>query len=109
MGDAYIPQDNKSAFEVVPGLENIYKERTLKEEGKERLVASYTPEEFGVTNPDDINWALRSFFLISRSNSIATSTGRLPSKNRFKACVDLDLPPISLDVISSLSRPFIFE
>ncbi|MFY9798131.1 MAG: hypothetical protein WAK17_24525 [Candidatus Nitrosopolaris sp.] len=38
------------------GLETVYKKRTLKEQGKECLVASYKPEEFGVTNPDDINW-----------------------------------------------------
>jgi pimeloyl-ACP methyl ester carboxylesterase len=54
--DAYIPQDNKSAFDIIPGLETIYKERTLNEQGREWLVASYTPEEFGVTNPDDIKW-----------------------------------------------------
>ena len=29
--DAYIPQDNKSAFDIVPGLEAIYKERALTE------------------------------------------------------------------------------
>jgi hypothetical protein len=34
----------------------MYNERTLKEQGKEWLVASYEPEEFDVTNPDDINW-----------------------------------------------------
>ena len=54
--DAYIPRDNKSAFDIIPGLETIYKERALKEQGREWLVASYSPEEFGVTNPDDINW-----------------------------------------------------
>jgi pimeloyl-ACP methyl ester carboxylesterase len=54
--DAYIPQDNKSAFDIIPGLQTIYKERRLKEHGKEWLVASYKPEEFGVTNPDDIKW-----------------------------------------------------
>ncbi|MGC1929823.1 MAG: alpha/beta hydrolase, partial [Candidatus Nitrosopolaris sp.] len=54
--DAYIPQDNKSAFDIIPGLENVYKERALKEEAREWLVASYKPEEFGVTNPDDISW-----------------------------------------------------
>ena len=54
--DAYIPQDNKSAFDIIPGLETIYKERALKEQGMEWLVASYEPEEFGVTNPDDTNW-----------------------------------------------------
>ncbi len=52
----YLPQDNKSAFDIIPGLETIYKQRTLKEDGREWLVASYKPEEFGVTNPDDINW-----------------------------------------------------
>ena len=54
--DAYIPQDNKSAFDIVPGLETIYKERALKERGREWLVRSYEPEEFGVTNRVDINW-----------------------------------------------------
>jgi pimeloyl-ACP methyl ester carboxylesterase len=54
--DAYIPQDNKSAFDIIPGLETIYSERRLKEEGKEWLVESYTPEEFGVTDPDDVKW-----------------------------------------------------
>ena len=54
--DAYIPQDNQSAFDIIPGLEIIYKERALKEQGSEWLVASYTLEEFGVTNPDDIKW-----------------------------------------------------
>jgi pimeloyl-ACP methyl ester carboxylesterase len=54
--DAYIPQDNKSAFDIVPGLETIYKERALKERGKEWLVTSYEPEEFGVTDRVDINW-----------------------------------------------------
>jgi pimeloyl-ACP methyl ester carboxylesterase len=48
--DAYIPQDNKSAFDIIPGLETMYEERTLKAQGREWLVASYTPEEFGVTN-----------------------------------------------------------
>ena len=54
--DAYIPQDNKSALDIVPGLETIYKERALKEWDREWLVASYEPEEFGVTNRVDINW-----------------------------------------------------
>jgi pimeloyl-ACP methyl ester carboxylesterase len=54
--DAYIPQDNKSAFDLVSCLETIYKERALKEPGKEWLVASYTSEEFSVTNRVDINW-----------------------------------------------------
>lgn len=37
--DACIPQDNRSAFDLVPGLETIYKERRLRDEGKEWLVA----------------------------------------------------------------------
>ena len=54
--DAYIPQDNKSAFDLEPGLVTIYKERALSGQGKEWLVASYEPEEFGVTNRYDIKW-----------------------------------------------------
>ena len=61
--DAYIPQDNKSAFDIESYLETIsrfefqdFKKRTLKEHGKEWLIASYKPEEYGVTNPDDISW-----------------------------------------------------
>jgi pimeloyl-ACP methyl ester carboxylesterase len=53
--DAYIPQDGKSAFDLIPGLEEIYKQRSLKKD-KQWLVQSYTPEEFGVTNPDDVAW-----------------------------------------------------
>jgi hypothetical protein len=41
---------------VHSGAETIYKERALREEGKDWLVASYEPEEFGVTNPDDVKW-----------------------------------------------------
>jgi hypothetical protein len=33
--DVYIPQDNKSAFDIVPGLEAVYTQRTLKEQGRE--------------------------------------------------------------------------
>lgn len=54
--EAYIPQDGKSAFDVIPGLREIYEQIRLKEEGKDWLVHSYTPEEFGVTKNDDINW-----------------------------------------------------
>ena len=54
--DAYIPQDGKSTFDLVPGLKDIYEQRSIKEKGKEWLVSSYTPQEFGVTDPDDVNW-----------------------------------------------------
>ena len=36
--DAYIPQDGKSGFDLIPGLRDIYEQRRLKEEGKEWLV-----------------------------------------------------------------------
>ena len=54
--DAYIPQDGKSAFDLIPGLKEIYERRSMKEQGKEWLVSSYEPQDFGVTNPDDIVW-----------------------------------------------------
>ena len=54
--DAYIPQDNKSAFDLIPSLESIYKNRALTEHGKEWLVASYDPKVWGVTNPTDSSW-----------------------------------------------------
>ena len=54
--DAYIPQDGKRGFDLIPGLRNIDEQRRLKEESKDWLVLSYTPEEFGVTNNEDINW-----------------------------------------------------
>ena len=54
--DGYIPEDNKTAFDIIPGLETIYKERALKEKGREWLIAPYEPEVWGVTNPSDIHW-----------------------------------------------------
>jgi pimeloyl-ACP methyl ester carboxylesterase len=54
--DGYIPEDNKSAFDVIPGLEGVYKDRALKEEGRQWLVAPYEPEVWGVTDPIDIKW-----------------------------------------------------
>jgi pimeloyl-ACP methyl ester carboxylesterase len=54
--DAYIPQDGKSAFDLVPGLRDVYRQRSLQDKGKEWLVRSYTPEEFGVTIPADASW-----------------------------------------------------
>jgi hypothetical protein len=51
---------HKCAFDVISSLEtkSVYdlSERALKEKGKEWLVASYKPEDFGVINPDDITW-----------------------------------------------------
>ncbi len=53
--DAYIQQDGKSAFDLLPGLRDVYEQRSLKDKGREWLVLSYTPEEFGVTFPDDVS------------------------------------------------------
>jgi pimeloyl-ACP methyl ester carboxylesterase len=50
--DAYITQDGKSGFDMIYGLRDIYEQRRSKEEGKDWLVLSSTPEEFGVTNDD---------------------------------------------------------
>ena len=54
--DAYVPQDGKSAFDLIPGLRDVYEQRSLKDKDREWLVLSYTPEEFGVTVPDDVSW-----------------------------------------------------
>lgn len=54
--DGYVPQDGKNAFDLIPGLKEIYEKRSIKEQGKEWLVASYEPQVWGVTNPDDIAW-----------------------------------------------------
>jgi pimeloyl-ACP methyl ester carboxylesterase len=54
--DGYIPEDNKTAFDIIPGLETIYEERALKEKGREWLVPPYEPEVWGVTNPSDVQW-----------------------------------------------------
>jgi len=97
--DAYIPQDNKSAFDIIPGLETIYKERALKEQGRDWLVASYKPEEFGMTNPDDIYW------MNSRLSPMPWHThdqplGRpelLPTINSIKGTIS-DLSPCMLEL-----------
>ncbi|MGN6351051.1 MAG: hypothetical protein ACTHL3_06260 [Candidatus Nitrosocosmicus sp.] len=53
--DAFIPQDGKSVFELVPGLKDTYEQRSLKVKDKEWLVASYTPQEFRVSDSNDIS------------------------------------------------------
>jgi pimeloyl-ACP methyl ester carboxylesterase len=54
--DGYIAEDGKSAFDLIPGLKEIYEKRAINEHEKEFLVSSYTPQEFGVTDPADIAW-----------------------------------------------------
>jgi pimeloyl-ACP methyl ester carboxylesterase len=57
--DGYIPEDGKTAFDLVPGLEDEYKKRSLSKQGKEWLVQPYDPTVWGVTNTDDIAWMNR--------------------------------------------------
>jgi pimeloyl-ACP methyl ester carboxylesterase len=57
--DGYIPKDGKTAFDLVPGLEDVYKTRSLSEQGKEWLVQPYDPTAWGVTNTEDIAWMNR--------------------------------------------------
>lgn len=46
--DAYIPQDDKTAFDLVPKLLDLYKGRIMQDQDKPWLVRSYTPAEFGL-------------------------------------------------------------
>jgi pimeloyl-ACP methyl ester carboxylesterase len=48
--DGYPPENGKSAFDLIPGLKEIYEKRASNEKGKEWLVSSYEPQEFGVTS-----------------------------------------------------------
>jgi pimeloyl-ACP methyl ester carboxylesterase len=57
--DGYIPEDGKTAFDLIPGLEDEYKKRALNNQGKEWLVQPYDPTVWGVTNTDDIVWMNR--------------------------------------------------
>ena len=58
--DGYIPEDGKTAFDLIPGLEDVYKKRSLSKQGKEWwLVQPYDPIVWGVTNTDDISWMNR--------------------------------------------------
>ena len=58
--DGYVPEDGKTAFELIPGLEDEYKKRSLSEQGKEWwLVQAYDPTVWGVTNAYDIAWMNR--------------------------------------------------
>jgi pimeloyl-ACP methyl ester carboxylesterase len=57
--DGYIPKDGKTAFDLVPGLEDVYKTRSFSKQGKEWLVQPYDPIVWGVTNTEDIAWMKR--------------------------------------------------
>ena len=39
--DGYLPEDYKSAFDLIPGLKEVYEKKSMKEQGKEWLVSSY--------------------------------------------------------------------
>jgi pimeloyl-ACP methyl ester carboxylesterase len=84
--DAYIPQDNKSAFDIVFGSEITYKQRALKEQGMELLVASYTLEESGLANSVYINWMSTRLFPIPwHTHDQAIRITTLQAKNLLKA------------------------
>ena len=53
--DACIPENNKTIFDILPGLEEIFKKRLLDKKGKGWLVAPYEPEIWGVKN-SDVKW-----------------------------------------------------
>ncbi len=60
--DGYIPEDGKTAFDLIPGLEDAYKKRSLSEQDKCKqwwLVQPYDPTVWGVTNTADIAWMNR--------------------------------------------------
>lgn len=57
--DGYIPEDGKTAFDLIPGLEGEYMKRSLGKQGKKWLVPSYDPTIWGVTNTEDIAWMNR--------------------------------------------------
>jgi pimeloyl-ACP methyl ester carboxylesterase len=54
--DGYLPENGKSAFDLIPGLKEIYETRSMKEQGKEWLVSSFDPTVWGVSDPDDVAW-----------------------------------------------------
>ncbi|MDX1372276.1 MAG: alpha/beta hydrolase [Nitrososphaeraceae archaeon] len=53
--DACIPENNKTIFDILPGLEEIFKKRLLGEQSNGWLVAPYEPEIWGVKN-SDVKW-----------------------------------------------------
>jgi pimeloyl-ACP methyl ester carboxylesterase len=57
--DGYIPEDGKTAFDLVPGLEGEYMKRSLGKQGKKWLEPPYDPTVWGVTNTEDIAWMNR--------------------------------------------------
>jgi pimeloyl-ACP methyl ester carboxylesterase len=57
--DGYIPEDGKTAFDLLPGLEDHFKKRSLSSQGKEWLVQPLDPTAWGVTDIDDIAWIKR--------------------------------------------------
>lgn len=57
--DGSIPEDGKTAFDLLPGLEDDYKKRSLGSQGKEWLSQPFDPTDWGVTDIDDIAWINR--------------------------------------------------
>lgn len=54
--DACIPQNNKSIFDIIPGLENIFRKRTQISQGKDWIVEPFDPKNWGITKEEDLQW-----------------------------------------------------
>lgn len=92
--DGYIPEDGKTAFDLIPGLEAEYKKRSLRKQGKGWLVQSYDPTVCGVTNLDDIAWMNRHlspmpFHTYDQSIGINNPEARIIPKS-YISCTDKD-------------------
>jgi pimeloyl-ACP methyl ester carboxylesterase len=54
--DGYIPEDGKTAFDLITWFKRCVQEKILEWTGKDWLVQSYDPTVWGVTTADDIAW-----------------------------------------------------
>lgn len=54
--DACIPQNNQSIFDIMPGLEAVFKKRTQISQGKDWLVEPFDPKNWGIIKEDDLQW-----------------------------------------------------
>jgi pimeloyl-ACP methyl ester carboxylesterase len=50
--DALVPEDGESIFSMIPGMEEGFTAAA----DSQGLVPSWDPEDFGVTDPDDLEW-----------------------------------------------------
>src|SRR5947209_17457323 len=50
--DAIVPEDGESMFSLFPGMEADFTHGA----GTQGLIPPWTPEEYGVTDPQDVAW-----------------------------------------------------